>query len=190
MSWRLLGLLTLLWRISAGRSHGLLQRLSRLWRYLWRWRRGLLVQVRVRLWLILGYRTLRRLALRNLLLWDLPLWWLLVLLVLQVWVVIRLRAAHVLAVLVVVSLRVVPALRTVVTALRTIATVLRTIVPALGVGATLLVIHMFSPSHRYFGFVTDKSITIFSPAGGVLRCTDVTVLICHAPWAAVPLQQQ
>ena len=150
----------------------------------------MLVQVRVRLWLILGYRTLRRLALRNLLLWDLPLWWLLVLLVLQVWVVIRLRAAHVLAVLVVVSLRVVPALRTVVTALRTIATVLRTIVPALGVGATLLVIHMFSPSHRYFGFVTDKSITIFSPAGGVLRCTDVTVLICHAPWAAVPLQQQ
>ena len=81
-----------------------------------------------------------------------------------------------LAVLVVVSLRVVTALRIIVT--------------ALGVGATLLVIHMFSPSHRYFGFVTDKSITIFNPAGGVLRCTDVTALICHAPWAAVPLQQQ
>ena len=145
----------------------------------------MLVQVRVRLWLILGYRVLGRLALR-----DLPLWWLLVLLVLQVWVVIRLRAVHVLAVLVVVSLRVVTALRTIAAALRIIVTALRIIVTALGVGATLLVIHMFSPSHRYFGFVTDKSITIFNPAGGVLRCTDVTALICHAPWVAVPLQQQ
>ena len=187
LSWRLLRLLSLLRRVSAGRSHGLLRRLSRLWRYLWPCRRGLLVQVRVRLWLILGYRVLGRLALRHLLLWDLPLWWLLVL---QVWVVIRLRAVHVLAVLIVVSLRVVTALRIIVTALRTIAAALRIIVTALGVVATLLVIHMFSPSHRYFGFVTDKSITIFSPAGGVLRCTDVTALICHAPWAAVPLQQQ